>query len=56
MLAQNLSKMVFLDQSHKMLFLLQLGQAQQILKLLFTLSILLSLTHLGTWTLEQHLI
>ena len=56
MLAQKLSKQEFLEIGHNLLPLLQLGQAQQILKLLFTLSILLNLTHHGTWTLEQHLI
>ncbi|PNX59998.1 hypothetical protein L195_g059965, partial [Trifolium pratense] len=55
MLTQNLNKMAFLAQSH-LLPLLQLDQAQQILKLLSTLFILLSLTLLGTWTPEQHLI
>jgi hypothetical protein len=55
-IAQKLNKMEFLVLSHNQLPLLQLGPAQQILKLLSTLCILLSQTHLGTWTPEQHLI
>jgi hypothetical protein len=51
-----LSKLAFLDQSHNLLPLLQLGPAQQILKLLSTPFILLSLIHPGIWTPEQHLI